>query len=86
MGSIGNEETNEEGFFVVVVVRRGWFSSLSQGWLGVKVINVIKRDLGGKIEIYFGGIIQQITGDGFHMGGKGKGEVKNDSWVFILRK
>lgn len=36
-------------------------------------------------EVYFGGIVQQRIGDGFHMGGKGKEEIEGDSWIFILR-
>lgn len=61
-----------------------FFIKLMVAWY--KMVDVVKINLSEKIEIYFRGIIQQIIGDGFHMCGQGKGEVKNDSWIFILRK
>ena len=50
------------------------FVKLIVAWY--KAVDVVKIDLSGKIEIRFEDIIQQIIGDGFHMGGKGEGKVK----------
>lgn len=31
----------------------------------------------------FGGIIQQKIGDDSYIGGKGEGEIRNESWIFF---